>query len=120
MKKIPYLDAKLPEIQKLVEEEMSVFGKTVGKPTLQNFARWLVEDMPKYQGKQLSHATIINWRNHAKPFFTDFFEDMLSVYPITDRRFHFAIRMLAIKKPHVWGFGGLVWNLKPSQMAKAE
>lgn len=119
MKSITYDDAKVEEIQEIVKDEMRIYGKTIGKPTLQNFAKWLVEDMPERTTK-LSHATIINWRNHGKPFFTDFFEDMLSIYPKTDRRFQFALRMLAVKKPHIWGFGGLVWSLRASKLVKAE
>ena len=67
-----------------------------------------------------SHATIINMRVHGKAPNTDLLEDMLSVYPIGDRRFHLALRLLAMKSPHVWGFGGVVWSLKASKLAKAE
>ncbi len=59
-----------------------------------------------------SHATIINMRVHGKAPNTDLLEDMLCVYPASDRRFRFALRMLAVKSPHVWGFGGVVWTMK--------
>lgn len=58
-----------------------------------------------------SHATIINMRN-GKPPRTEFLEDLLSVYPASDRRFQFALRLLAVKSPHVWGPTGIVWKLQ--------
>ena len=116
-KHIPYEEAELTELEKLVRDEMSYFGMAIGKPTLRNFADWLVKDMPKKDAEIISHATIINWRNHGKPPSTDFFETMLSIYPGSDRRFRFALRVLAVKSPHVWGPGGVVWKLK---RAKAE
>jgi len=109
---IKYEDTKLVEIQQAVKEEMQYFGKTIGKPTLRNFADWLTEDMPQYAQATMSHATIINWRNHGRPFFTKFFYDVLAAYPATDRRHLFAIKMLAAKRPHIWGVEGLVWRLK--------
>jgi len=68
-----------------------------------------------------SHATIINMRVHGKAPNTDLLEDMLCVYPAGDRRFRFALNMLAAKSPHVWGFGGLVWTMKNHmKLVKAE
>lgn len=59
-----------------------------------------------------SHATIINMRVHGKAPNTDLLEDMLCVYPASDRRFRFALKLLAAKSPHIWGFGGVVWTMK--------
>jgi hypothetical protein len=59
-----------------------------------------------------SHATIINMRVHGKAPNTDLLEDMLSVYPASDRRFRFALKMLGMKSPHIWGLGGVVWTLR--------
>jgi len=59
-----------------------------------------------------SHATIINMRVHGKAPNTDLLEDMLSVYPPSDRRFRLALKLLGMKSPHVWGFGGVVWTLR--------
>lgn len=84
------------------------------------FAEYLTESMSKEGDNTLSHATVINWRKHGKPPRTDFLQDMLSVYPVSDRRFLFALRLLALKSPHVWGFGGVVWSLKSSRLMKAE
>jgi len=39
-------------------------------------------------------------------------EDMLCVYPTSDRRFRLALKLLGMKSPHVWGFGGVVWTLR--------
>ncbi len=82
------------------------------------FAAYLTEAMSKEGESQLSHATVYNWANNGKPPSTDFLEDMLAVYPVSDRRFLFALRMLAIKSPHVWGFGGIVWSLKKGSLPK--
>jgi hypothetical protein len=101
------------EIKILATEEM----KTLQKNDRQ-FAEYLMEGMSKEGDNTLSHATVINWRKHGKPPSTDFLEDMLSVYPVSDRRFHFALRMLAVKKPHIWGFGGVIWNIKSAKLAK--
>lgn len=119
-KAISYDDQKIIEIQELIAEEMEFFRNNFGKPSLRKFADWLTEKMPKYHDVKMSHATIINWRNHGKPFYTEFFEDMLSVYPVSDRRFRFALKMLAAKSPHVWGFQGVVWRLKPSKVLNTE
>lgn len=84
-----------------------------GNPTLRRFANWMVEGMSKEgDGKEtLSHATLINWLAGSPPK-TDFLEDMLSVYPASDRRFNLALRLLAAKSPHVWGADGVVWRLR--------
>jgi hypothetical protein len=95
------------QIKEIIEQEL----KILGNPSLRKFAEWLMEGMSKEGDGTVSHATIINWKNGKTPS-TDFLEDMLSVYPVSDRRFHFALRMLAAKSPHVWGFGGVVWSLK--------
>ena len=84
------------------------------------FAEHLTEKFSKEGDVKLSHATVINWRKHGKPPSTDFLEDMLSVYPVSDRRFLFALRMLAVKSPHVWGADGIVWSLKKALLPKAE
>lgn len=84
------------------------------------FAEFLTESMSKEGDSTLSHATVINWRKHGKPPETDFLQDMLAVYPVSDRRFVFALRMLAAKNPHVWGFGGVVWSLRQDLLPKAE
>lgn len=82
------------------------------------FAEFLMEGMSKEGENTLSHATVIFWRKHGKAPKTDFLEDLLSVYPVGDRRFRFALRMLAAKSPHVWGFEGVVWRLKASRLAR--
>lgn len=76
------------------------------------FAEHLIEGMSKEGDNTLSHATVYNWANEGKPPKTDFLEDMLSVYEVTDRRFLFALHVLAAKSPHVWGLDGVVWSLK--------
>ena len=95
------------EIRKIMEEEL----KAQGTPSLRKFAEYLMESMAKDGDGKVSHATIINWKK-GKPPATDFLEDMLSVYPASDRRFCFALKMLAAKSPHVWGTDGIVWSLK--------
>lgn len=84
------------------------------------FAEYLTKGMSQEGDNSLSHATVINWRKHGKPPATDFLEDMLSVYPVSDRRFVFALRMLAIKSPHVWGPDGVIWSLKKNSLPKPE
>jgi hypothetical protein len=84
------------------------------------FAEYLTEAMSNEGDSTLSHATVINWRKHGKPPATDFLEDMISVYPSGDRRFRFALRMLAVKSPHVWGAGGAVWSLKKDLLPKID
>lgn len=102
------------EIKNIVDEEL----EAQGTPSLRKFAEWLMESMAKDGDGKISHATIINWKN-GKPPATDFLEDMLAVYPASDRRFHFAMRMLAAKSPHIWGDDGIVWDMKCS-LPKAE
>jgi hypothetical protein len=97
------------EIKKIVTQEFEVQGN----PSLRKFADWMMENMSK-EGETLSHASVINWLG-GKPPKTEFLEDMLAVYPINDRRFIFALRLLAVKSPHVWGFSdGVVWKLRES------
>jgi len=77
------------------------------------FQTYLNEKLSKESDTYIrSHATMINMRVHGKAPNTDLLEDMLCVYPVDDRRFHFALNILAAKSPHIWGFGGLVWSLK--------
>ena len=98
---------------KIVEQEMTELNKDD-----RAFRAYLQESLsPESETYIKSHGTIINWRKHGKLPPTDFLEDLLSVYPIGDRRFRFALRVLAVKSPHVWGPGGVVWKLK---RAKAE
>lgn len=82
------------------------------------FAEYLTESMSKDGDITLSHSAVINWRKHGKPPVTDFLEDLLAVYPASDRRFLFALRMLAAKSPHVWGDEGVVWTLKERFLPK--
>lgn len=84
------------------------------------FAEYLTEHMSKDGDNTLSHATVINWRKHGKAPSTDFLLDMLSVYPVSDRRFVFALQMLAVKSPHVWGDEGVVWRIKCNALVRAK
>lgn len=102
------------EIKTIMEEEL----KAQGTPSLRKFAQWLMESMSKEGDGTVSHTTISNWKN-GKPPETDFLEDMLGVYPASDRRFVFALRMLGAKSPHVWGDDGIVWSLK-ARFSKVE
>jgi hypothetical protein len=95
-------------VKEIVEQEFEVQGN----PSLRKFAEWMMEGMSK-EGETLSHASIINWLA-GKPPKTEFLEDMLAVYPVTDRRFALALRLLAAKSPHVWGVEGVVWRLHKS------
>jgi hypothetical protein len=99
------------EIKTTTQKEMNLL-----KMNDRQFAEYLTESMTKEGTNTLSHATVINWRKHGKPPSTDFLQDMLSVYPVSDRRFRFALRMLSLKSPHIWGFEGVVWRLKPSKL----
>lgn len=103
------------EIKEIMQNEMDAL-----RMNDRQFAEHLMEHMSQEGDNTLSHATVINWRKHGKPPSTDFLQDMLSVYPVSDRRFRFALRMLAAKSPHVWGFEGVVWNLKASKLANLE
>jgi hypothetical protein len=84
------------------------------------FAEYLTEQMSQEGDSKLSHSTVYNWANYGKPPATDFLEDLLSVYPASDRRFLFALKMLAIKSPHVWGTDGVVWSLKSDLLPKTK
>ena len=96
------------ETQSLVESEMADLNMDD-----RAFRAYLQESLsPESETYIKSHGTIINWRVHGKPPSTDLMEDILSVYPASDRRFRFALKMLAAKSPHVWGFEGVVWRLK--------
>lgn len=88
----------------------------MGEPSLRKFAGWLAERMPK-EGKQLSHATIINWIND-KGFSTDFFENILVMYSPSEGQFQFALTMLATKSPLVWGENGVVWKFQKMSTLK--
>jgi hypothetical protein len=102
------------KIKELTESEMQRLGKND-----RQFKEWLNESLsPESDTYIRSHGTIVNMRVHGKAPNTDFLEDMLSVYPVNDRRFRFALRMLAAKAPHIWGFGGVVWTLRASRLAK--
>lgn len=103
----------MDEIKEIVRKEYEVQGS----PALRKFAEWLTEGFSK-DGDVLSHASVINWLD-GKPPKTDFLEDMLSVYPASDRRFLLALRLLAAKSPHVWGFDGVVWRLRETLSKKA-
>jgi len=95
------------EIRKIMEDEL----KAQGQPALRKFAEWLMEGLSKDGDATVSHPTIINWKNGKAPA-TDFLIDMLAVYPNSDRRYCFALRMLAAKSPHFWGPDGVIWTLK--------
>jgi len=103
------------EIKKVMEQEF----EAQGQPSLRKFAEWLMEDMSKDGDAVISHPTIINWRNGQPPS-TDLLEDLIAVYPVSDRRFLFALKMLAIKSPHVWGQDGIVWALKKNSLPEAD
>lgn len=102
------------EIKTITQSEMEAL-----RMNDRQFAEHITQGLSKEGDMTISHATVINWRKHGKAPSTDFLQDMLSVYPASDRRFLFALRMLAAKAPHVWGVGGVVWNLKKS-LPKAE
>ena len=90
-------------IAQVVQEQMA--AKMMNDRT---FAEWLTESIPS---RELSHATVVNWRMHGKQPDTDFLEELLVAYPPKDARHKFALRCLAIKSPLLWGWGGAVWNL---------
>jgi hypothetical protein len=101
-------DSKMSEqIRQIMEQEL----EAQGSPSLRKFTDWLTEGMSNDGDSVISHTTVMNWQS-GKPPSTDILEDMLAVYPVRDRRFLFALRMLAAKSPHVWGLGGVVWSLK--------
>ena len=104
------------EVKNLTEKLMRDIGRND-----RGLQEYLNESLsPESDNYIKSHATIINMRVHGKAPNTDLLEDILSVYPVSDRRFHFALMMLALKKPHVWGFEGLVWRLKSSRLYRGE
>lgn len=104
------------ETKNIVEQEMTDLNKDD-----RAFREYLQESLsPDSETYIRSHGTIINWRKHGKLPPTDFLEDVLSVYDPSDRRFRFALRMLAAKSPHVWGFDGVVWRLKALKIFKTE
>ena len=95
------------QIKSIMEEEL----QAQGKPSLRKFTDWLTEGMTKEGENTISHVTVNNWQKGQLPS-TDILEDILAVYPNSDRRFLFALRMLAAKSPHVWGPDGVIWTLK--------
>ena len=103
------------EIKKVAIQEMQELNMND-----RQFAEYLKEKFSQEGDTKLSHATVINWRKHGKPPATDFLEDLISVYPASDRRFLFALKMLAIKSPHVWGPDGIVWSLDKNSLPKAD
>ena len=72
------------------------------------FANALTESIPS---KELSHATVINWRKHGKQPETEFLEAMLAAYMPETWQHQFALKALAIKSPLMWGEDGLIWEL---------
>lgn len=101
------------QIKSIMQEEF----EAQGKPSLRKFTDWLMDGMTKEGDMTVSPSTIINWQN-GKPPATDFLEDLIAVYPVSDRRFLFALRMLAAKSPHVWGPEGVVWTLRKDLLPK--
>lgn len=109
-------DSKMSEqVKEITAQEMKEM-----RMNYREFAEHLASGMSQEGDNTLSHATVYNWANNGKPPSTDFLEDMLSVYPVSDRRFLFALQMLAVKSPHVWGPDGIVWTLKLSLLPKSE
>jgi hypothetical protein len=84
------------------------------------FAEHLAERLSQEGDNKVGHSTVYNWANYGKPPATDFLQDLLAVYPVSDRRFVFALRMLAVKSPHVWGSDGVIWSLKKSLLPGTE
>lgn len=104
------------EIREIAVKEMTVLGMND-----RMFQEYLNESLSKEGDNFIrSHTTIVGMRVHGKAPKTDLLQDILSVYPVSDRRFRFALRILAAKSPHVWGFGGVVWSLRASRLAKTE
>ena len=104
MKKEPTMSN---QIKTIMEEEL----EAQGQPSLRKFTDWLMAGMTKEGDTTLSHVTVNNWQKGQLPS-TDVMEDILAVYPNSDRRFLFALRMLAAKSPHIWGPDGVIWTLK--------
>lgn len=103
------------EIKEMIKLEMKEL-----RMNHREFAEYLTERMSQEGDGKLSHSTVYNWANYGKPPATDFLEDLLSVYPASDRRFLFALRLLAIKSPHVWGQDGIVWALNKNSLHQAD
>lgn len=103
------------QIKAIMEDEL----KAQGQPSLRKFTDWLMEGLSKTGDDVVSHTTIMNWQSGKLPS-TDILEDLLAVYPASDRRFLFALKMLAIKSPHVWGPGGIVWSLTKNSLPTAD
>jgi hypothetical protein len=103
------------QIKTTMEEEL----KAQGDLSLRRFTDWLMEGLSKSGDDVISHTTVMNWLNGKLPS-TDVLEDLLAVYPASDRRFLFALKLLAIKSPHVWGADGIVWSLKKNSLPKAD
>jgi hypothetical protein len=102
------------EVKNLTENLMRDLGKND-----RQFKEYLNESLSQESDTYIrSHATIIGMRVHGKAPNTDLLQDMLSVYPISDRRFLFALKLLAAKSPHVWGFQGVVWRLRDVKIPK--
>jgi len=107
-------DSKMSEqIKTIMREEFLAQGQ----PSLRKFQDWLMEGLSKEGDTTISHTTILNWQNGTLPS-TDIMEDILAVYPNSDRRFLFALRMLATKSPHVWGADGVVWSFMKNSPPK--
>jgi len=103
------------QIKTIMKEELWAQGQ----PSLRKFTDWLMEGLSKFGDTSISHTTVMNWQNGRLPS-TDILEDILAVYPVYDRRFLFALRMLTAKSPHVWGPDGVVWSLKSDLLPKAK
>lgn len=103
------------QIKSIMEDEL----KAQGHPSLRRFTDWLMEGLSKSGDDVISHTTIMNWQNGKLPS-TDVLENLLAVYPVSDRRFLFALKMLAIKSPHVWGPEGIVWTLNKNSLHQAD
>lgn len=103
------------EIKQIAEETMEALGMKD-----EGFQEHLNEGIsPEGDTYIKSKTTILNMRVKGIPPRTDVLEDLLSVYKPSDRRFLFALRVLSVKSPHVWGPDGVVWRLKAKNL-KAE
>lgn len=99
------------QIRQIMEQEFIAQGS----PSLRKFTDWLMESMSGSGDSTISHTTVLNWQQ-GKPPATEILEDMICVYPVSDRRFQFAVKLLSVKAPHVWGPDGVVWNLQKSKV----
>jgi len=103
------------QIKQYTEEEMRLLGKKD-----REFQDYLNENLSADSETYIrSHATIIGMRVHGKAPKAETLEDIMSVYEASDRRFLFALRLLSVLRPHIWGFDGLVWRIKPPRLPKA-